>query len=80
MMKTFALAALILSVMLAAPRSNAVAKAQKSPSDGAPGMEGCSDDATSPSSETDGDAAPKTMTVLKSIAFNEPTVSGVGTD
>lgn len=80
MMKTFALAALVLAVMLAAPRGNAVAKAQKSPCDGAPGMEGCSDDATSPSSETDGDAAPNTMTVLKSIAFNEPTVSGVGTD
>ena len=77
MMKTFALAALVLSVMLAAPRSNAVAKAQKSPSDGAPGMEGCSDDATSPSSETDGDAGPNTMAILKIIVFNNPTVSDV---
>ena len=75
-MKTFALAALVLVVMLAAPRGNTVAKAQKSPCDGAPGMEKCSDEATSPSSDTDGDAAPNTMAIQKSIVF-KPTVSGV---
>ena len=76
-MKTFALAALFSAVILVAPRGNAVAKAQKSPCDDAPGMEGCSDEGTPPSSETDGDAGPKTVAILKSIVFDDPTVRGV---
>lgn len=80
-MKTFAKAALVSAVMLAALNATRGAEAQKGRcDDDAPGVGGCGDKGATASSntESDGDGGvPRinTMAVLKSLVFDQPTVS-----
>lgn len=80
-MKTFAKAAFCTAVMLAAISSTSGAETQTSQcDDDVPGMEGGRGKGNSPSPEQGGVAMPRTMTVLKRIMYDEPTVSGVWSD
>ena len=80
-MKTFAKAALVSAVMLTALNGTPGAEAQQGRcDDDAPGVGGCGDNGAtaSPNTESDGDGGDprlNTMAVLKSLVFDQSTVS-----